>query len=455
DGVAINYEPPMDTEILGEAKSSFVRKTKKITSDRIINKVSIDYVSSSVYFNFSDHGGDNFIIRASLLKNEEPIIDCFVETGMLTVWRKRCVEIMAMQRYISNTRTTRDTHPTLIPGNFYPLPNFIVEFSLEFPEIVKLKFDKHLVLDETARSEFERKTGSVFPEEGFSLDLTRKQQADNVWAFSVDFEINGEPYILNLVGAENLSIYKKTENDAKKIRKILQEGYTPKNANGKEIEDRNTYIDFFVENATQITANGKDPQNLPASDFYGGNADDLTKYIKENIENENSLPYTDKIRIIGVGKLFDSYIQETFDYKKNLGDTLFVTSSPNPNIYIPTPYIFIEMYSYNYKVFPGFIKELQEKLPGTIIHEMAHRLIYQLDRSINPDGDFIVTENDVHTIHDGKCALETKNKDFTTEICPRHVRLLRNSLQRTFWNPSAWPSTTNPLDKKTLLESYD
>jgi hypothetical protein len=53
-------------------------------------------ISSTVFFNFSDDGGDNFVIKAILVKNGVDLYED--QSKRLTVWRKRNVTVFAMDQ---------------------------------------------------------------------------------------------------------------------------------------------------------------------------------------------------------------------------------------------------------------------------------------------------------------------------------------------------------------------
>lgn len=55
-----------------------------------------DEVISTVFFNFTDDGGDNFKIKAVLVRNDEDF--SFDESGIVTTWRKRFLKVYAMSK---------------------------------------------------------------------------------------------------------------------------------------------------------------------------------------------------------------------------------------------------------------------------------------------------------------------------------------------------------------------
>ncbi|MEK7482881.1 MAG: hypothetical protein AABZ60_00970, partial [Planctomycetota bacterium] len=322
-----NYDPPVEAhketeyftrEVIGKAETELNLDTES------------GFLKTGIEFNFSDHGGDNFKVKLILLEYGSPI-GCTIETGTLTVWRKRCVEVMAMKN--------RDG------GNYYP------------------------------------------------------------W----DYPSNG----------------------AVAIRNALAKSYS------------DAYIDFYVKNATAETQKGENPQKLHYQDFTGvidgvryGIEGELKLYADKYIESwytpEQPVKAIHTIKIIGVHRLF-----ETVDMETSKG--LYISG------YTPqySPYLFIASERLH---IDSFAK--------TIIHEMGHCLNHSY--KIASDTDFIWAAEDIHgdedfhgLKHTADCAFEGSSpyNGNVTNICERHIRLLRNSIQRVWWNiePENLPPSNDDL----------
>ncbi|MEK7484915.1 MAG: hypothetical protein AABZ60_11350, partial [Planctomycetota bacterium] len=132
-----------------------------------------DYRISLVHFNFSDHGGDNFIVRAKLFDGDKEI--CSKETGTLTVWRKRCAQIMAMRKDSS------------FKENFYPSPSDEKK-PYEIQKILQEGFgnpdpNKNMYIDFYVKN-FSREDGSSITYKGKdSQNLPHEQIIDDYYAY--------------------------------------------------------------------------------------------------------------------------------------------------------------------------------------------------------------------------------------------------------------------------------